>query len=67
MEGEYCEAENKKMYSRRLAGEVINSARRNYRGYNPRKKRAKVTPQRCYLCQHCGAWHLTSIKAEYRK
>lgn len=67
MTAEYCEVENKKMYSRREAGEVINSARRNYRGLHLKKKRAKITPQRCYKCEHCGTFHLTSSKKPHKK
>lgn len=63
---EYCQVANKKKYSRREAGEVINSAKRNYRGQHLKKKRAKITPQRCYKCEHCNAYHLTSSKAPYK-
>lgn len=51
-ERELCPETWKLCYSREDAGSVLNYTKRNRFG--------KSIPKRCYYCEACGMWHLTS-------
>ena len=62
---EYCEATGKRKYTKKAAQTEINTATKKHW-----KNRAYKIPKRCYLCDFCNFYHLTSevsINAKRRK
>lgn len=59
-----CEETGKKCYNYADARYVINSLKTRRRH---RKTPTGKVPKRCYLCEFCGQYHLTSKHKESRK
>lgn len=53
MERSVCPETGKLCFTREDAGSVLNYTKRNRFG--------KSIPKRCYFCEACGMWHLTSM------
>ena len=51
-ERQRCQSTGKLCYTRSEAGSVLNYTKRNRFG--------KDVPKRCYYCEACRMWHLTS-------
>lgn len=60
MEKEVCSVTGKRMYSRKEANNLKNSATKR-----PNAKR-KI-PMRSYYCSYCGTYHLTHYKTYMKK
>ncbi len=59
-----CEASGKICYSKKRAGDIVNTAKSHVvrGGKSCRRSSAKKIPLRVYFCTACGAYHTTSEK-----
>lgn len=57
IELEYCPITSKRCYSQRKANDIIRSVKRGRK-----KKQPKLIPQRSYMCDYCGTYHLTHLR-----
>ena len=64
----YCEKTGKRCMTYGRAQEVIRNAKQHIGCWGRKRKKygGKQIPQRSYLCQFCGQWHVTHLRKERR-
>lgn len=66
-EKQICEITGKICYSRKKAGEIINTLKRNPIGKRQKAPKRKKIPMRCYFCKFCKSWHTTHFRSRGKK